>query len=222
MLKYHLSRHSGNAKTGKMPVTTSSHATCPKTCPFYSNCYATSGFHLRMHWNKVTQGLRGNSYAEFLQQIANLPAGILWRHNQAGDLFKPGTIQGRKMLRQLTAANKGKRGYTYTHHKLTKNTVEALKEANSGGFVVNASTESEAAADKAIANGLPAVMVVKSSETRTNWQTPDGNKVVVCPAQRRDDMTCSKCKLCQNRKSNLVVAFLAHGTNKKTIDGIIS
>lgn len=221
-MKFHLTKRSANSKTGNIPVSTSSHQTCPETCPFYTNCYATSGYHLRMHWQKVTNGERGQDYCDFLDQIMQLPDGQLWRHNQAGDLFKPGTIKGRLMLQQLTEANSGKRGYTYTHHKLTKPTIEALKEANSGGFVVNASTESEAAADKAIANGLPAVMVVKSTETRTNWQTPDGNKVVVCPAQRRDDMTCSKCKLCQNRKSNLVVAFLAHGTNKKTIDDIIS
>ena len=223
MLKFQLTRNSGNIKTGKMPVSTSSAATCPNSCPFKSNnsCYAKSGFHLRMHWDKVTSGERGESYANFLESIKQLPEDTLWRHNQAGDLYKPGSIKGRLMLQQLTAANHGKRGYTYTHHKLTANTIESLREANKNGFTVNVSCETESKADRAIKNGLPAALVVKSTETRNNWRTKAGNKVVVCPNQRIDGMTCNKCKLCQKRPSNLIVAFLAHGNKKATIDKYI-
>jgi hypothetical protein len=43
-LRFHLTRVSSNAKTGKIPVSTSSKATCPATCPFMGNgCYAASG-----------------------------------------------------------------------------------------------------------------------------------------------------------------------------------
>lgn len=221
-MNFHLTLKSSNAKTGDMPVSTSSAKTCPNSCPFKNNgCYASSGFHLRMHWDKVTNGQRGNNYHTFLDQIKNLPENTLWRHNQAGDLYRPGSIKGRLMLQELTNANSGKRGYTYTHHKLTKNTVESLLEANKNGFTVNVSCETTRKADSAIKKGLPAVLVVKSKESRTNWKTSGGNKVVVCPAQRMDNMTCKKCKLCQNRPNNLIVAFKSHGTSKNTIDSIV-
>jgi hypothetical protein len=90
------------------------------------------------------------------------PAG---RHNcggtiRAGDLYKPGTLTGQTALAALTAANRGRRGFTYSHHKLTPATVRAFKAATANGFTVNASAETERAADSAIAKGLRAVFVV--------------------------------------------------------------
>jgi hypothetical protein len=88
MNKYitHLSRVSSNSKVGPIPVSTTEASTCPPSCPFIdAGCYAKTG-PVSWHWNKVTNGLRGDTFKEFLSKIKALPKGQLWRHNQAGDL----------------------------------------------------------------------------------------------------------------------------------------
>ena len=220
-LRFHLTAKSGNAKTGPMPVSTSSRATCPDSCPLKGNgCYADSG-PLALHWNAVTAGTRGLPWPDFLQQIQSLPAGQIWRHNQAGDLYRPGNAIGRKALEQLTEANRGKRGYTYSHDKRTAATIQAFKAATANGFTVNASCETVAAADGAIASGLRAVFIVPASETRTAWDTPDGNRAVLCPAQRVDGVTCSTCQLCQSRPQHVAIAFQAHGSGRRKVEAML-
>jgi hypothetical protein len=175
-----------------------------------------------MHWDAVSRGERGLPWPQFLAAIAELPYGQLWRHNQAGDLYKPATRTGQTALAQLTTANRGRRGYTYSHHKLTPATVRAFKAATANGFTVNASCETERAADAAIAKGLRAVFVVPAGETRTSWQTADGNRAVVCPAQRFDRMDCATCQLCQARPQNVAIVFKAHGSQWRKVEAVIS
>ena len=81
-----LTLKSRNKKTGDIPVSTSGRHTCPDACPFKQGpCYAMSG-PLALFWDKVSQNQAGVSYDRFLDQVANLPDGQLWRHNQSGDL----------------------------------------------------------------------------------------------------------------------------------------
>ena len=222
--RYHLTLKSGNAKTGPIPVSTSSAKLCPASCPFApangGGCYASSG-PLAIHWAKVTSGERGSNWKDFLQQIAELPIGQLWRMNQAGDIRDPKTAAGRQQLQQLTEANRGRRGWSYTHHRLTPAAVAAVKGATAEGFTVNASTETIAAADAAVTKGLRAVTVVPSTDTRRVWRSPDGNPVVTCPAQVHDGITCERCKLCQNRAQDVIVAFRAHGTGRGKVDAFL-
>lgn len=226
-LRFHFTRKSANAKTGPIPVTTSSSVTCPSTCPFKGNgCYAESG-PLALHWREVTAGNRGVDAEQFFQEIKELPEDQLWRHNQAGDLPHTNGRISRRFIKSIVAANSGRRGFTYTHHDITKGENLALvRYANRNGFRINVSTENEAAADRAVAAGLPAVIAVPSDETRTHWRTPDGNAVTVCPAQRKEDqfsgVSCSNCQLCQTRNHRQVIAFIAHGTSKKRADSAIA
>lgn len=218
-LRFHLTRVSSNVKTGPIPVSTSSKATCPATCPFMGNgCYAASG-PLALHWQAITRGDRGVPFADFLESIRNLPKGQIWRHNQAGDLPHSAGRISRRFIRGIVAANRGRRGFTYTHHDLSKGeNASLIRYANRNGFRVNVSTETESAADHAIATGLPAVLAVPSTETRKAWRTPAGNAVLVCPAQRSDTKTCADCQLCERRGSRVVIAFIAHGTGKRKAD----
>jgi len=222
-LRFHLTRVSSNVKTGPIPVSTSSKATCPATCPFMGNgCYAASG-PLALHWQAITRGDRGVPFADFLQSIRSLPKGQIWRHNQAGDLPHSAGRISRRFIRGIVAANRGKRGFTYTHHDLSKGeNASLIRYANRNGFRVNVSTETESAADHAIAAGLPAVLAVPSTETRKAWRTPAGNAVLVCPAQRSDTKTCADCQLCEKRGSRVVIAFIAHGTGKRKADAAIA
>jgi len=178
---------------------------------------------MRHHWDAVTRGDRGEPIARFLANIAALPVGQLWRHNQAGDLPHTAGRISRRFMRAIITANRGRLGYTYTHHSLTVGeNLQLLRQANRQGFTVNVSTESESAADSAIASGLPAVLTVPSRETRTTWQTAAGNRVLVCPAQRSDSRTCADCQLCHKRGRRVIIAFLAHGTAKRRAESALT
>jgi hypothetical protein len=221
---FHLSPVSSNIKTGPIPVSTSSRATCSPSCPFLSNgCYAEN-FPLKIHWDSVTRNDRGQPLPQFLASIESLPEDQLWRHNQAGDLPHTGGRISRRFVRRMIAANRGKRGYTYTHHDLNKGENLALiRQANRQGFAVNVSTETELAADAAVVAGLPAVLAVPDTETRTAWNSPAGNRVVVCPAQRPDStVTCATCAICHTRPAKLIVAFIAHGASKAKASAAIA
>lgn len=222
-LRFHLTPKSANVKTGPIPVSTSSAATCPSAdiCPFKGNgCYAESG-PLAIHWAAVTAGTRGTLWGEFLVRVAALPVGQIWRHNQAGDLYKPATKLGRLMLDALVEANRGRRGFTYSHHKRTPAVVQAFRAATANGFTVNASCHSEGEADAAMADGLRAAFVVPAGESRVSWTTAGGNRAVVCPAQRIDGITCETCQLCQRRPSHIAVAFKAHGRSWRAVEAAL-
>lgn len=221
-LRFHLTRVSGNSKTGPIPVTTSSRDTCPSTCPFRgSGCYADGG-PLALHWGKVTSAERGVSFAQHCADLASLPPGQLVRLNQAGDLVHRQGRVSRRFVRGIVAACKNLKAYTYSHHALNLGeNLQLLRFANRNGLTINVSTETEAAADQAIASGLPAVLAVDSDESRDTWHTPAGNVVLVCPAQRRD-IDCATCQLCHTRGKRVIIAFRAHGTNKKKANQAIS
>ena len=220
-LRFHLTARSGNAKTGPIAVTTSSRATCSPTCPFLKNgCYADAG-PLALHWQKVTSGERGKPWREHLADLAALPAGSALRVNQAGDLPATDGKISRLYARALAAASKHLKAWTYSHHKLTPSNLQILRFLNGQGLTVNCSTESESAADAAVAAGLPAVLTVDSAETRAQWSTAAGNRVIVCPAQRRET-TCADCMLCHKRGRRVIVAFLAHGTGRKKAQAAIA
>ena len=117
-MQVHLTLKSANAKTGPIPVSTTERASCPPDCSVRDACYAASG-PLALHWAAVSNGTRGTAWGQFTASIAALPDGQLWRHNQAGDLPQvDGTVDAVK-LGQLVAANAGKRGFTYSHHRDT-------------------------------------------------------------------------------------------------------
>ena len=179
---------------------------------------------MKFHWDKLDSGERGVPASEFFRLIAALPPAQLWRHNQVGDLVSTAGRVSRRFLRGLIAANHGRRGYTYTHHRLEiGENLALIRQANRQGFTINMSTETELAADRAVAAGLPAVVAVPSTETRTAWSTPAGNRVVVCPAQREGStMDCATCQLCYHRPAGLVIAFLAHGTSKAKANAAIA
>ena len=175
-----------------------------------SGCYGEN-FRLAAYWKRLSNGEVGLSWAELLAKVAKLPPLTLWRHDQVGDLPPIRLAWGRALLAELVTANLGKRGFTYSHHRLNVAARLALRQATAQGFTVNVSTETETAADAAVAHGLRAVLTVADS-VRWRWQTKGGNVAIVCPAQRFDSVTCQTCRLCHSRPNNVIVAFLAHGT----------
>lgn len=215
MTTYHITLKSANGKTGPIPVTTTSGETCFIGCGQYQNCYAKSG-PLALHWGAVSRGERGMTLAQFCAAIKSLPEGTLWRHNQAGDL--PG-IDGeidRRALADIVVANRGRRGFTYTHKPMTESNAQAVKCANNLGFTVNLSADNVAQADQYAAMGIAPVVLTVPEDTRQNFTTPGGNKVVICPAETRG-VTCADCKLCAWSERKAIIAFPAHGSKKKAV-----
>ena len=212
---YHITPKSSNSKTGPIPVTTTSQDSCPPSCPFAGGgCYAKSG-PLALHWDRVSQGARGGSLDELTRFIGSLPSGQLWRHNQAGDLPGEGETIDVKSLAKIIHANKGKRGFTYTHKHISKRNRWIIRESNDQGFVVNLSANSPAHADELAETGAGPVVCVLDQATTRNTTTPAGRKIVVCPATVRDDVTCSTCGLCARSTRSVIIGFPAHGTSKR-------
>jgi len=174
-----------------------------------------------LHWKKITEGGRGLVWKDFCGEIASLPRNQLWRHNQAGDLPGHGEYIDASALAQLTKANQGRKGYTYTHKYGTESNREAIRSANNNGFTVNLSANNLAHADELAEFDCGPVVVVLPSTQTTNTFTPKGRKVVICPATQRDCVSCATCGLCQKQRG-AIVGFPAHGTAHKTVSTLVS
>jgi len=210
---FHLSLSSSNQKTGPIPVSTSSADTCPKSCSLFKICYAKFG-PLNIHWRKVSNTIRGSNWEQFLKQISDLPSNILWRHNQAGDLIGCKVNNEKineKALKQLVKANKGKKGFGYTHRWKHEDNFRIIKSANNNGLTINFSADSIEDADYLVGKKSGPVVCVVDKNISNNFVTPAGNKVVICPNVKNSQITCLKCKLCANPNRTFIIGFPAHG-----------
>lgn len=219
-MRYHLTQKSSNAKTGPIPVSTTSSDSCPVSCPMHDGgCYAKSG-PLALHWAKIDKGERGMDEKTFLAAIRSLPDGQLWRHNQAGDLPGIGDTIDKASMIALIQANQGKRGFTYTH-KPVDNILnyDLVRYANAKGFTVNVSTNSLAEADRMSECGLP-VVTIMPDDTTEKVTLSSGVTVVVCPAQTGKAESCATCQLCARSNRKVIIGFRAHGTAKRKVINI--
>jgi hypothetical protein len=171
----------------------------------------------------VSNGARGYSWAEFCADIAELPEGSIWRHNQAGDLP---TIDNDQIdpvkLGELVAANYGRKGFTYTHYDPTiGQNAHWIKSANDWGFTINLSAESLEHADKLAEMDIGPVATILPEDTEPVSYTPAGRKVIVCPAQQKDNVSCYTCRLCQ-RQDRPIIGFIVHGSGKKKAARVIT
>lgn len=214
-MTFQLTLRSSNRKTGPIPVATSSRDTCPTSCGMREACYARYG-KLRMVWDRMGRNA-SLTWDSFLAKVRALPAHTLWRYAQAGDLPGEGDVLDADMLDELVRANVGKRGFTYTHKPPTPDTVRALAQANAEGFTVNLSADSPAHADVLARHGLPTVVVMPDVGQRVA-HTPEGRRIMVCPATYRD-VTCAKCACCADAVRSYIVGFPVHGSGTKHYRG---
>lgn len=242
-MSFALTLVSSNAKTGPIPVSTSTALTCPLSCPFNSSneggCYANGG-PLAIFWREVTNGTKGGTFEEFLGKVKSLPKNQLWRHNQAGDLPGMGDSIDCEALAALVKANKGKRGFTYTHKAMTPANMAAIKSANDNGFTINLSGNNPAHADELEALGIAPVVVVLPAdmgrkESKGQWlesmaeykervglatiATPAGNAIKVCPATYSESVNCANCGICATLR-NAIIGFPAHGASKRKASNV--
>ena len=224
MTRVHLTLKSRNEKVGPIPVSTTEAQSCPKACPFKkAGCYADGG-PLALFWGKVSRGDAGVEWSEFCDQVKALPEGQLWRHNQAGDLP---TVDGVNIhaqeLQELVLANRGRKGFTYTHHNPgVGDNLPLIAWANREGFTVNLSANNLAHADTLLGFQIGPVVAVVPEDHPEKSTTPRGQKVVVCPEQTGKAKSCAECKLCQKVNRDVVVAFRVHGVSKRKALAIVA
>jgi hypothetical protein len=164
------------------------------------------------------------TWDNYCANVAALPAGQSWRHGQAGDLPGIGDKIDARALRKLVKANRGKRGWTYSHKPVLDNehNAVAIAQANADGFTINLSANSLSEVDELVALGIAPVAVVLPAEVgKQDIFTDKGTRVVVCPATYRDDVTCADCMLCQKQR-NCAVGFPAHGAAKRKASNVAS
>lgn len=227
MIKYLLVKKTTNKKTGPITILTSSFYTCPDACPLKRNgCYADGG-PLRICWDKLTRGECGNTFSETLEKLREWGDGQLIRLFQAGDL--PG-LNNRirfKEVRRLVKALKNWRAYGYTHKPLDyHNNSEAIKHCNDNGVCINLSANSLSHADELSNAGVGPVTTIVPKGTKRGCRTPEGRRVVLCPATVKDNVTCSICggrqgSMCSRINRDFIIAFPAHGSNAKKVSEIV-
>ena len=237
----YLTLKSGNGKVGPIPVSTISDNTCPTACPFNhlneGGCYADTG-PVALIWKTLSAHKPGESWSnsrgyhfqsltwdEYCDAVARFPQGQPWRHGQAGDLPGIGDAIDAKALRQLVKANKGKRGWTYTHKPVLNNAANrrAIAHANNHGFTINLSANHVAEVDSLVALNIAPVAVVlpASVHGKQDIATAEGTRIVVCPATYMDT-NCADCLLCEKRDRKVAVGFPAHGVHAKKANAIAS
>ena len=195
-------KKTGNAKLGEgISSTYSSSNTCPNACPFKNNgCYCSEGYYTRLHWQKVDTGKRGIKFNDLINKIKSLKPCSKLRLNIGGDLVGHNNNIYKSYLDKYIEACKPLKAWTYTHYPITKgNNGNLLKIANKNGLTVNLSCEREYQAIQSVENGLPTVLVVKSTETRKSYKLKDihGNvkaTVLICPQQIKDNVKAANLK----------------------------
>lgn len=204
---------SSNAKTGPIPVTYSARSTCPTSCPHYrDDCYAED-YYTSLAWNRVDNGA-GDNWADLCAKVSALTTGTLWRHNVAGDLPGDDESIDATALGDLVKANIGRRGYTYSHKK-SADAITWIRHANQWGFAVNLSADDAGEADTLADLCAGPVVCVVPVGTPAKSTTPAGRRIVICPAQTRDDTTCKTCGLCSVTNRQSIIGFIAHGRGAK-------
>ena len=223
MDRYLITRRSHNQRLGPIMVTTSARTTCPHHCPlsrdafgsFRGTCYAEHGFIGGYLWPALDRARRASrnsrikvhTFDALLSAIRSLQKGAMWRHNQAGDLASDDQITiNREKLQALTLANKGRRGFTFTHYPVVNNLAnrEAVKEANGGGFAVNVSANSLSHADELADLEIGPVVTLLPAGTTANTKTPKGRTVAVCPAVTTKHVTCASCGICTKQRKAII------------------
>jgi hypothetical protein len=106
------------------------------------------------------------------------------------------------------ADRSGVRAFGYSH-AWRRATAEDVARIDASGYVLNASCETVEDVAQALSAGFPATIASDSVEDGTMIS---GKRIVTCPAQSRDNVSCATCGLCAKPDRAAVVRFKIHGT----------
>ena len=158
--------------------------------------------------------------------MANSKVKTRIRLFQAGDM--PG-INNRinfGQVKQLVKALDGLEAFGYTHkppHVLCN--AVAIKYCNDNGVTINLSANNLEHADELFDLNIGPVCTTLPQNASKHTLTPNGRRVIICPAVLSDDVTCFSCggnrsALCARVDRDYIVGFPAHGNGAKTVSMI--
>lgn len=209
----HVVARSANRKTGPIPVTYRTQDTCPLDCPFlpggeFGGCYGTGRLFASA---RKYSGSLDLERAIWKVRLGMADGARYLRDRVVGDVVTPdGTLDRDYVagIAQLATEN-GLLAFGYTHawRLFTLPDLTWLRRLT--GYVMNASTETIGDVKTALLTGLPVTIV--------NDDIPEGTmiagkRVVTCPAETRQNVTCASCGLCAKRDRTAIIRFTTHGT----------
>lgn len=213
---FSITYQSKNRKTGPIPVTTSPIQTCPSDCALrFKGCMAELG-PLAIHWNKISNELRGMSWDDLMWHIQRFRRNTLWRHNQAGDLVGEHSVS-RTHLDDLIESAAHTAPIIYSHWDWRYN-YDAFRDANDRGLPINVSANNVIDAVQAFKSGLPTVSLIPFDAPK--HQEIDGVSIIECPAYTNKHVNCMTCGVCANPNRNSVIGFRPIGSRKKSVNAI--
>jgi hypothetical protein len=209
---------STNAKIGPVSTTYQPTTHCVD-CPMKgAGCYAQTGM-VAMHTRELDKNARKShaSPARTARQEARgidaLKArGQGLRIHTSGDCPTTEAAQIVADAAERFMSRGGGQAWSYTH------AWRRVSRKSWGAVSVLASVETLADAKKASRKGWAVARVVPTFPSSKAWLEGD-MRWIPCPAQTRDDVTCSSCRLCWNdqklRAIGAGVAFEAHGSARR-------
>lgn len=221
---FHLTAISENAKTGRLPVWSTSRSTCPPCCPLRGKCYGEA-HPICHHFNRVSDGRTGVPLETILRQLAALSCDRS-RGLDVGDLPGNAGRLDRRACLLLAAALRGVRWpWAFSHYPLTSGNLATMRAMRALGLVVNASVHNLADADRAADVGMPVACTSPRGGIPRGMRTPAGRRCVQCPASLSDGVTCATCggrngPLCARADRDCVVILPAHGSGAKHVEAL--
>lgn len=215
-----LSLASGNRKTGRVAATyLPISRTCPDTCAMKEerSCYAQA---FRMYpWGRDLEATPGDAFPSLAEAWlieaaadAGKARGSMLRSHVSGDTTDPADARRLAQAWRYWQSKGGGRVWKYTHAWRSVHRFEY--GAFAGEVLASVDHYSEIPLARAQGYRSIAIAVPKFHGDRA-FSLPDGTKAVPCPAQTGRADNCEQCKLCT--RSGVVVAFEAHGTNKRKL-----
>jgi len=207
-----------NRKLGDVAATYSSiNSSCPKDCALKNNgCYAELGYvgiiNSKLNKKKSSPREVAREEAKHIKQAIKEQ-----KNSKPLRLHVAGDCRTNEAAAILAAATKywGHPIWTYTH---------AWKKVSRSSWgkkiSVLASVDNIKDLKLARKKGYAPAIVVEKFLSKKAYKLNEF-KVIPCPNQTHDHITCDICKLCWNDKKlkdlNLIIAFEAHGVKRKSL-----
>ena len=199
----HLVRKSSNTKIGPIATSYRPQTTCPSECRFLPSnkggCYATGRIN-----GMATKYSKTYTHDEAVEKIKG---ATLFRDRVVGDLVNSIGEIDYDYMNEISAVceEADVLAFSYTH---SWDSIDISLVPHN--YMLNASVESVEDAVVAIDQGWD---VVITNDDIEEGSIINGKRVVTCPAQTRDGVTCASCKLCSKKRKS-IVRFLVHGIAK--------
>jgi len=221
------SKNSKIAGKSKVDATYASiEKTCPKDCALKDeSCYAQTAY-VGIQVARLDKEASNLSALELAKMEAmaidaaygggKVPAGRDLRIHVSGDSR---TIAGSRLINSAVGRWKARGGndaWSYSHS--WKN----VSRSNWKNVSILASIDKVEDAELAKAQGYAPAIVVSEFKNDKTFTLPGSDvKWIPCPAQTKDNVACTDCRLCMRssylENSNHGIAFAAHGIRKNVI-----